>query len=135
MQHVITINLNGNAYQLDEDACDALRAYLGRAEAELEANPDKAEIISDLEQAIAEKCRRFLGPHKTVIVLVEIEQVLKEMGPVEGERGAEGGNGPAHVKSEQGADAPKRLYRIRDGGQSSGSFLFLSQCSPRASGC
>ena len=31
MQKVITINLNGNAYQLDEDGYEALRAYLAEA--------------------------------------------------------------------------------------------------------
>ena len=63
MQKVITINLNGNAYQVDEAGYAALVAYLEGAERQLEDNPDRAEIIADLEQAIAEKCRRFLGAH------------------------------------------------------------------------
>ena len=67
MQKVITINLNGNAYQLDESGYDALRAYLNHADAQLGGNPDKAEIIRDLEQSIAEKCMRFLGPGKSVV--------------------------------------------------------------------
>ena len=66
MQRVVTINLNGNAYQLDDAAFTALRAYLDEAEVRLKDNPDRAEILADLEQAIAEKCRRFLGPHKTI---------------------------------------------------------------------
>src|SRR4051812_23458228 len=90
MQKVITINLNGNAYQLDEDAYDALRKYLTGAEGQLGTNPDRAEIVADLEQAIAEKCLRFLGPHKTVVNVADIEQVLKEMGPVDGGSAADG---------------------------------------------
>jgi phage shock protein PspC (stress-responsive transcriptional regulator) len=43
MQKVIIINLNGNAYQLDEDAYAALRIYLDNAEAQLASNPDKTE--------------------------------------------------------------------------------------------
>ena len=35
MQKVIAINLNGNAYQLDERGYEALRAYLEQAEHEL----------------------------------------------------------------------------------------------------
>ena len=54
MERVVTINLNGNSYQLEEPAYDALRAYMTRAEASLAANPDKAEIVRDLEQAIAD---------------------------------------------------------------------------------
>ena len=44
MQKVITINLNGNAFQLDEDGYEALRAYLGDAKAYtriFEANRDQ----------------------------------------------------------------------------------------------
>src|SRR6058998_1010218 len=84
MQKVINVNLNGNAYQLDEDAYAALRSYVDRAEAALRDNPDKAEIMADLEQAIAEKCARFLTAHKMVVTAAEMEQVLKDMGPVEG---------------------------------------------------
>ena len=65
MQKVISINLNGNAYQLDESGYETLRDYLAGAERALADNPDRAEIIADLEQAIADKCQRYLGPHKT----------------------------------------------------------------------
>jgi CHASE3 domain sensor protein len=84
MHKVVTINLNGQAYQFDEDAYEAIHAYLDRAEAQLHDNPDRAEILADLEQAIADKCRRYLNAHKTVIAAGEIRQVLEEMGPVEG---------------------------------------------------
>jgi phage shock protein PspC (stress-responsive transcriptional regulator) len=117
MQKVVTINLNGNAYQLDETAFAALRAYLDHAEARLKDNADRAEILADLEQAIAEKCSRFLGPHKTVILAAEMDQVVKEMGPVEE------ADGPAASSSAPTGDTarptdrvgPKRLYRIPEG--------------------
>ena len=87
MQKVITINLNGNAYQLDETAYGLLRTYLDAAELQLKDNPDKAEIISDLEQAIADKCNRVLGARKTVVSTAEVKQIIEEMGPVEGSAG------------------------------------------------
>jgi phage shock protein PspC (stress-responsive transcriptional regulator) len=125
MQKVITVNLNGNAYQLEETAYAALRAYLDRAELQLTDNPDKAEIIADLEQAIGDKCRRFLGPHKTVIAASEIEQIVAEMGPVEGPAepaagAAPPGSGSSSSKTKTDTDAPKRLYRIVDGAMISG---------------
>ena len=46
MQKVISINLNGNAYQLDESGYDALREYLERAVHQLDGNPDRAEMRS-----------------------------------------------------------------------------------------
>ena len=98
MQKVITINLNGNAFQLDEHGYEALRAYLEHAEAQLGGNPDASEIIRDLEQSVAEKCQRLLGPGKSVVTTAEITQILREIGPVE--------NGGAARAS--GCDLPRR---------------------------
>jgi len=114
MQKVITINLNGNAYQLDEQGYEALRAYLAHAEAQLGGNPDASEIIRDLEQSIAEKCLRLLGPGKTVVTTAEVEQILREIGPVENTAGA--AQGPHAAETQQ----PKRLYQIREGAMVSG---------------
>jgi phage shock protein PspC (stress-responsive transcriptional regulator) len=109
MERVVTVNLNGNPYQLEEPAFDALRAYLGRAEAALADNPDKTEIIRDLEQAIADKAGGYLSPGKSVVTAEEMKRILEEMGPVEGE----GGEAP---RAESGAYEPprRRLYRIKD---------------------
>lgn len=119
MERVVTINLNGNSYQLEEPAYDALRSYLARAEAALAANPDKAEIIRDLEQAIADKCTVHLGPGKNVVNAAEMARVLEEMGPVEGEGAASSEDAP---RAEHGAnDGPRRrLYRIKDGANIAG---------------
>ncbi len=128
MHKVIVINLNGNAYQVDEIGYDALRAYLDRAKSQLEANPDLAEIMADLEQAIGEKCQRFLSPHKTVVSAAEVEQILAEMGPVDaapgGNAGDSGGQDPraeaGSPRTKADAGAAKRLYQIRDGAMISG---------------
>ena len=49
MQKVISVNLNGNVYQLDESGYDTLREYLASAEQQLRDNPDRADIMADLE--------------------------------------------------------------------------------------
>src|SRR5579872_6846118 len=67
MNTVIIINLNGNAFHLEEPGFQSLRAYLERAQAQLKDNPDRVEIMADLEQAIADKCAHFLSPHKNVL--------------------------------------------------------------------
>jgi phage shock protein PspC (stress-responsive transcriptional regulator) len=109
MERVVTINLNGNPYQLDESAYDALRTYLDRAVAALADNPDRAEVIRDLEQAIADKCASYLSAHKSVVTAAEMARVLEEMGPVEGEQAAAEG-----AQQARGEAPRKRLYRIRD---------------------
>jgi hypothetical protein len=83
MSKVITINLNGVAYQVEESGYDALQDYLENAARRLEGNPDKVEIIADIEQAIGEKFRALLGPYKTVVTTGEVERVIVEMGPVQ----------------------------------------------------
>jgi phage shock protein PspC (stress-responsive transcriptional regulator) len=130
MQKVITINLNGNAYQLDERGYERLLAYLDHAEQELAGNPDRAEILADLEQAIADKCMRVLGTHKTVVSAAEVDAIIAEMGPVEGgaagdtsgqasgaNRGADAASG-AHTSARDGA--PRRLYLIAEGAMLAG---------------
>ncbi len=115
MQKVITINLNGNAFQLDEDGYEALRAYLADASARLGGNPDASEIVRDLEQSIAEKCQRHLGPGKTVVTTAEVEQMLREIGPVDSSTEASQGPPPPPAATQ-----PKRLYQIREGAVLSG---------------
>src|SRR3984885_4825613 len=128
MNTVIIINLNGNAFHLEEPGYLNLRAYLERAQAQLKDNPDRTEIMADLEQAIADKCMHFLLPHKNVLTATEIDEILKEMGPVQSETGAAGGSGTSEQPSADAKTAgpttgpapPKRLYQIRQGAMLSG---------------
>ena len=135
MRPVISVSLNGRAYQLEDDAHAALADYLDCASRALAGNPDQAEILADLEQAIADKLERCLNPHKNVIARGEIEQVIREMGPVDSGVGSGaphdgvspdapnpgGGAGAGAGTSRQaGAAAAKRLYQISDGALISG---------------
>jgi len=111
MERVVTVNLNGNPYQVEEPAFDALRAYLDRARNALGANPDKDEIVRDLEQAIADKCASYLSPGKSVVTAVEMARILDEMGPVEGDAAKDESEAPRH---EDYVRPQRRLYRIYD---------------------
>ena len=82
MRQVITIELNGHLYQLDETGYGELRAYLVSAGTKLGANPDKAEIVRDLEQSIGEKLSRYLGPDRSVVAAAEVAEILAEIGPI-----------------------------------------------------
>ncbi|HEY2432600.1 MAG TPA: PspC domain-containing protein [Vicinamibacterales bacterium] len=123
MQKVVAINLNGRAYHVEEPGYDALVAYLDRAGARLADNPDRAEILADLEQAIADKCERLLGPHKTVVGSAEIDRILTEMGPVDAgasDTAAAGDAAAAGEKAAGAGGATRRLYQIREGAMISG---------------
>jgi phage shock protein PspC (stress-responsive transcriptional regulator) len=124
MQKVISINLNGNAYQLDESGYDTLRAYLAEAARQLEANPDRAEIMADLEQAIADRCGACLGPHKSVVSASEVDRIVAEMGPVDGTAGESssqaGRAATGKATDEKREVPPRRLYRIPAGAMIAG---------------
>lgn len=106
MNKVVSINLNGNAFQLEEPGYAALSAYLEQAKAKLADNPDRPEIMADIEQAIADKLSRFLSAHKSVVMSDEVDTIIKEMGPVDG--------GEAETDTASSTE-PKRLYRIPEG--------------------
>lgn len=131
MNKITPIHLNGKAFQLEDAAYRALRTYLQEAEARLADNPDKQEIIDDLEQAIADKCSARLGDKKDVVTAQEMTAILEEMGRVvadDAPLGADNqaGNAKADNDTEPGARAaagsprPKRLYNIPDGAMIAG---------------
>ena len=132
MNKVTTINLNGRAYQLEEQAYEPLRAYLDEAARLLADDPDCREILADLEQAIADKGARYLGAGKNVLTEAEIKRILQEMGPVEpgeqdaAEPAASGGTGTGSAERtaapppRDSAAAPKRLYQLKQGAMLSG---------------
>jgi phage shock protein PspC (stress-responsive transcriptional regulator) len=129
MNRVITINLGGNAYQLEEGGYDALRAYLESAAARLKDNPDRDEILLDIERAIADKFRALLASHKNVVEAKEVNAVIAEMGPIETDGNPAAGSttnsgstsgSKAAGEEQPKSSLPKRLYRITDGSMLAG---------------
>ncbi len=113
MNKVTTIHLNGKAYQMEESAYDMLRTYLDDARAKLENNPDKDEILQDVEQAMAEKCNAYLNQNKNVLTQSEIENVIREMGPVEDD--ASQSETKENSSQKETVDSKKKLYKIKEG--------------------
>ncbi len=116
MNKVISVNLNGRAYQVEEQAYELLRAYLDEATRLLSDDPDCREILADLEQAIGDKGARHLGAGRNVLSEEQMKRILAEMGPVE-TGAAAAGEAPAAGTAEppRGAAGPKRLYLLREG--------------------
>jgi phage shock protein PspC (stress-responsive transcriptional regulator) len=82
MRKVTLVSLAGSAYQLEEGAHEQISGYLEQASRALAANPDRTEILADLEQAA---------------------QILAEMGPVLGTANHAGGAEPAAAAGHAGA--------------------------------
>src|SRR5439155_13207096 len=70
----------------------------------------------------AEKCLRYLGRGKTVVSAAEVDQILREIGPVDGgPSAAQSGTVTDSAPNPQApGSAPKRLYQIREGAMISG---------------
>src|SRR5690606_33999492 len=107
------------AYQFEDAAYEAVRAYIDHAQRALAGNPDRNEILADLEQAIADKCDTFLGKQKNVVLTNEARQILTEMGPVDG--AADAGDWKAQQTPPEEDEIPlsqslvvrrKRLFRL-----------------------
>lgn len=109
MRKVTTINLNGRAYQLEEQAYEKLQVYLHSAEAALTKNPDKKEVMADIEQAIADKCDRLLKDGKNVVTSEQVADILEQMGEVE----SDGDDNSSATATE--SNMSKRLFVIQEG--------------------
>jgi len=120
MQRVITVSLNRNPYSFEEDANARLAAYLAEALRTLAGNPDRDEILADLEQAIADQCKRRLAPHQSVITLLELQPALDEIGAVQ-----DPGAGPSAEKTASTGSRP--LEQVSEGAWISGVCLGLAR--------
>ena len=84
MQRIsVTVTLNRSTLQFDEAAFLRLEQYLGEARRTLDGNPDRDEILADLEQAVADQCARRLAAGSTIVTLAELQPALEEIGPVQ----------------------------------------------------
>ena len=84
MQRIsITARLNRSTLQFDEAAYQRLESYLAEAARTLEGNPDQAEILADLEQAVADQCTGRRRPDQAVVTLAELQPALDEIGSVQ----------------------------------------------------
>ena len=118
MQRIsVTATLNRSTLQFDEAAFQRLEQYLADARRTLEGNPDRDEILADLEQAVADQCTRRLAAGATIVTLAELQPALEEIGPVQAP-------GPT-LSTPGGASRP--LRQISEGAVISGVCLGLAR--------
>jgi phage shock protein PspC (stress-responsive transcriptional regulator) len=111
----VTVNLNRSTLQFDEAAYARLERYLAESASLLEGDPDPQEILSDLEQAVADQCTRRLTANQTIVTLTELEPALDEIGAVQVP-----GGGTAPEPRDAGRDAARPLRQVSEGAVVSG---------------
>lgn len=79
MKQTLTINLNGIAFHIDQDAYQKLNDYLTQVRAHLNINDDKDEIIADIEARIGEVFTEKLRQKRQEVVNMEMVQEIIDM--------------------------------------------------------
>jgi phage shock protein PspC (stress-responsive transcriptional regulator) len=106
----ILVGLGGrpDRFRLDPDAYDRLERYLDRSSARLQGDPDRAEVMGDLERSLGDKLAAITGGADRVVTAAEIDGVLEEIGAVDT------GRDPAPEAPGQ-PPRKRRLRRIHEG--------------------
>jgi phage shock protein C len=116
MDKTITIALSGHTdqYQLEQDAYDRLAGYLDRAASRLQDDPDRAEVLGDLERSVGDKLAALLGSDDRLVTAADIDGVLEVIGAVD--------TGHDDPVADEAMTQPRarRLQRIREGQQVAG---------------
>jgi phage shock protein C len=112
----VTVNLNRSTLQFDEAAYARLEQYLAESASLLEGDPDPQEILSDLEQAVADQCTRRMAADQTVVTLAQLAPALEEIGAVQV---PSGGTAPERSRDAQ-PHAARPLRQVSEGAVVSG---------------
>lgn len=126
MKQVINITLGGVVFAIEQDAYEALAAYLEDIKRSLVETEDVAEIVTDIEGAIAEKFIAGNRSEQKAVTSADVEEVMSEMGSPadfgESQPAAE-----TSSTSEDAVDTKKRLYRDTDDSVLAGVASGLAQ--------
>jgi phage shock protein PspC (stress-responsive transcriptional regulator) len=80
MNKTFTINLNGRVYHINDDAFDALNAYLDSLKRQFAQEEGAQEIMEDIEARIGELFDERMRYGMQVVRLCDVEDVIKVMG-------------------------------------------------------
>jgi phage shock protein PspC (stress-responsive transcriptional regulator) len=114
MKRTLNINIGNSIIHIEEEAYELLTAYLNEIKAHFATSADHYEIVTDIENRIAEMFREILAQQqRQVVEVADVSQVIAQMGTVgqfeEADEEAES-TIPPH------RDGIKKLYRDTDEG-------------------
>lgn len=82
MKKTISINISGILFHIEEDGYDTLRKYLDAINRHFSSYKDNQEIISDIENRIAEIFLSNLKNNKQVITAENVDKLIEKMGTI-----------------------------------------------------
>ncbi len=85
MNKVLSIEIAGQVFWIEEDAFDVLETYLKKLKQQLAEDECNAEIIRDIELRLAELLFNFHSDDKNSITLEQVEDVIQQVGFIDSE--------------------------------------------------
>jgi len=83
MKITVSVNLGGYSFYIDEDAYSELKRYLKNLELHFAGEESSAEILSDIENRIAELFRAKMTGYKQVIIIADVNEAISILGTPE----------------------------------------------------
>jgi phage shock protein PspC (stress-responsive transcriptional regulator) len=111
MKKTLSISLANLNFVLEEDAYQKLSTYLEQVRNFFSINPDKDEIVKDIEYSIADKFTLAISPTKQVITLEDTEKVMNEIGTTHDFKQTDATTAEQLTSDEETATEKKRLFR------------------------
>ncbi len=116
MKKTIIINIGNSIIHIEEDAYEILTAYLNEIKQHFTKSADDFEIVTDIENRIAEMFAEILSSsQKQVIEIGDVQSVISQMGRVQDFMVEEEEEQP-QSKSYQTFTGEKKLYRDTEDG-------------------
>ena len=82
MKKTLSINISGILFHIEEDGYDALKNYLESINTHFSGYADSKEIISDIENRIAEIFLSYLKNNNQVITAENVTRLIEKMGTI-----------------------------------------------------
>ncbi|MGQ1889354.1 PspC domain-containing protein [Thermophagus sp. OGC60D27] len=114
MKKVVTINISGHSFYIDEDAFARLDDYLKKLEVWSQYKESGREIYADIEARIRELFEEKINPTTSVITMPMVEEIIAIMGQPEDFSEESSDDQNKEQKSETFHSTPpprRRLYR------------------------
>lgn len=115
MNKTVNINLSGIIFHIEEDAYNKMYSYLSTIKGYFSESEGRDEIMSDIENRIAEMLSEKISDKKQVVLMSDVDHVIEIMGKPEDFAGEQSKN--EDTKSEQpvyNTSSVKRRRVFRD---------------------
>ncbi|SMO55142.1 PspC domain-containing protein [Solitalea koreensis] len=134
MNKTIIINISGIIFHIEEDAYEILKGYISQVKLHFSTSADSFEIITDIENRIAELFTEKLAvENKQVVVLADVQEVMAKMGTIsdfELNESEQKESTSTYAPSAETEKVKRRLFRDADnkiiGGVAAGLANYLA---------